>query len=135
MDSQNSSDSQIAAHLAKPFILPGQNAQPLSFRALPDGGMVVIAADGRKLWFTVNEVAKVCKELNLLAPAKPATTPGAEIPQLHEPDRNRCLSQVPGRTREGVSELISLPPDLKYLEERIHDHSHNSRKPRPRSTG
>ena len=135
MDSQNSSDLQIATHLAKPFLLPGYSGQPLSFRALPDGGMVVIAPDGRKLWFTVKEVTRACKDLKLRAPAKPAAAPGAEIQQLHEPDRTCSLSQVSGRSSEGNCSLIVLPPDLRYLKERTYDHSQYCGKPRPRSTG
>ena len=132
MDSQNSSDLQVATHLAKPYIRPGQSGQPLSFRALPDGGMVVIASDGRKLWFTVREVVKACKELNLRAPAKPAVAPGTEIPQQHEPDRTRSLTSGPARVREGESELIVLPRDLK---ERLNDYSRNNQKPGPRAPG
>ena len=56
MEAKNSLDARLAAELARPFLLPGQTGQPLSFRALPDGGMVVIAVDGRKLWFTCREV-------------------------------------------------------------------------------
>lgn len=37
--------------------------EPLSLRGLPDGGMCVIAADGRKLWFTPQQVGAAVEQL------------------------------------------------------------------------
>lgn len=37
--------------------------EPLSLRGLPDGGMCVIAADGRKLWFTPQQVGAAVEAL------------------------------------------------------------------------
>lgn len=37
--------------------------EPLSLRGLPDGGLCVIAADGRKLWFTPQQVGAAVEEL------------------------------------------------------------------------
>jgi hypothetical protein len=52
----------LAKALAAPFTPPAREQtrgqhDPLSCRSLPDGGMVVVAADGRKLWFSPAEVA------------------------------------------------------------------------------
>ena len=52
----------LAKSLAAPFT-PRCQGNPLSFRRVPEGGMVVIAADGRKLWFTAEEVAAAESEL------------------------------------------------------------------------
>ncbi len=70
VEPKNSPDAllkDLAAHLAKPFLLPGHSGQPLSLRCLPDGGMVVIAPDGRKLWFTAREVGTARHKLNMPA--------------------------------------------------------------------
>lgn len=49
-------------------------SEPLSYRLLPDGGLCVIAADGRKLWFTPLEAAaasnQAATELNQVAVAE-----------------------------------------------------------------
>ena len=37
-------------------------SEPLSYRLLPDGGLCVIAADGRKLWFTPLEAAEAAND-------------------------------------------------------------------------
>ena len=112
-------EPRLAQHLAAPFARPGYPAQPLSFRLLPDGGMVVICADGRKLWFTLEEVNQARAELNMQPlpppPVKPA--PPEERP-------NPAYSSRPsGGSRDGKSEMIVLPPDLKHLEKKIHDQS------------
>jgi hypothetical protein len=52
----------LAQTLAVPFT-PRSQGNPLSCRRLPEGGMVVIAADGRKLWFDAGEVAAAESEL------------------------------------------------------------------------
>jgi hypothetical protein len=130
MESKNSPDLQVAAHLAKPFLLPGQTGQPLSLRCLPDGGMVVIAVDGRKLWFTAREVGRARKELSM-----PQVRASADesIPRLHEIDpRKKHLNARPiGKTRDGMSEMLALPENLKHLEKPIHDQSHKPQKPNP----
>jgi hypothetical protein len=81
-------------------------------RLLPDGGMVVIAADGRKLWFSADEVTAAREKLagqskpqkSSLPPVKLNKMPGA-IPTVH--------NGIPLRT--------SITKDLKVK----HDHSHN----------
>lgn len=56
----------LAKALVNPYSPPtngrGQSL-PLSWRALPEGGMVVVAGDGRKLWFNAEEVQKAQEEL------------------------------------------------------------------------
>jgi hypothetical protein len=126
-----SAEALLAAHLAKPFLLPGQTGQPLSFRGLPDGGMVVIAADGRKLWFTTLEVGRARKQLKQPTVTSPKNNDG---PRLHEPDP-RHPAVTSGRkagSRDGKSEMIVLPESLKHIEEEIHARSARYPKPRPR---
>jgi hypothetical protein len=112
----SNTEMRLAQKLAAPFALPGRSTQPLSFRLLPEGGMVVISSDGRKLWFTLEEVNAARQELGL--PVKnPA--PGTRKPQQKPADR---ITATPcGGSRDGQSEMIMLPPDLKHLEKLIHD--------------
>jgi hypothetical protein len=138
MESKNSPELNIlAAHLAKPFLLPGQSGQPLSLRSLPDGGMVVIAVDGRKLWFTPLEVCRARKELNQPAAKKAVRNTQSNVAALHEPDpRKRRMDARPiGKNRDGMSEMIVLPESLKHLEERTHDQSRTPQKPRSSAAG
>ncbi len=140
MDSKNSPDAAplaLASHLAKPFLLPGQSGQPLSLRSLPDGGMVVIACDGRKLWFTALEVCRARREMNLPAVQPPKLDPGAKVPRLRDlgPGNKPPTAKPVGKSRDGMSEMIALPPELKYLEERIHDDSRKHSKPRTANSG
>jgi hypothetical protein len=95
--------------------------------------MVVIAADGRKLWFTPLEVGRARKALNQPEVKKPASAAGSNIAPLHEPDplRKRLSAKPIGKTRDGMSELLVLPEELKYLEERYHDQPRKYQKPRP----
>ena len=61
MAAKLSPEMMLAKVLTAPFTAAGKgqaHGNPLSCRSLPDGGMVVIAADGRKLWFSVAEVEK-----------------------------------------------------------------------------
>ena len=112
----DSPELKLAQHLAAPYHRPGQGSRPLSWRSLPDGGMVVISADGRKLWFTLEEANSAREALGM----KPAHPPG--LPPV-KPTKSRASaisSRPPAGTREGKSEMIVLPPDLKHLEERIH---------------
>jgi hypothetical protein len=77
-------DLLLAQTLAAPFT-PRSQGTPLSMRLLPDGGMVVIAADGRKLWFSAEEVAATREKLaekcrsvkSNLPPVKLVKTPNA----------------------------------------------------------
>jgi hypothetical protein len=139
MESKNSPDAEtqslLAAHLAKPFLLPGQSGQPLSLRSLPDGGLVVIASDGRKLWFTALEVCRARQALNQPAVKKAALS--ANTPTLHEPDPRKPVisSHLTAKSRDGMSEVLVLPQELKYLEERHHDPTRNHPKPRPTNPG
>ena len=107
----------LAECLAAPFTRPGYPDAPLSFRTLPEGGMVVICADGRKLWFTLEEVNRARAELNLPPLPQPPAKP---VPREVRPDPS-ISSRPPGGSRDGKSEMIVLPPDLKHLEKRIHD--------------
>jgi hypothetical protein len=56
-------DLLLAQTLAAPFT-PCSQGTPLSLRRLPDGGLVVIAVDGRKLWFSAAEVNAAREKLN-----------------------------------------------------------------------
>ncbi|KAF0112239.1 MAG: hypothetical protein FD147_300 [Chloroflexi bacterium] len=131
MDPKNHVEQTLAAHLAHPFMLPGQSGQPLSCRSLPDGGMVVIAQDGRKLWFTPLEVGRARKELNLPAVRIPQNLSASNVPHLHEPDTRRpqITSRPSGGSRDGMSEMIALPDSLKHLEDRIHGRTARDKKP------
>ncbi len=55
-------DRLVAQTLAAPFT-PRSQGNPLSFKPLHDGGMVVISADGRKLWFSAAEVQAARRQL------------------------------------------------------------------------
>ena len=61
-------DLLLAQTLAAPFT-PRSQGTPLSMRLLPEGGMVIIAADGRKLWFSADEVNAAREKLT--QPVKP----------------------------------------------------------------
>lgn len=133
MESKNNPEMLLAAHLAKPFLLQGQSGQPLALRCLPDGGMVVIAPDGRKLWFTALEVGKVRKALNQPAVKKPETQAGSKGITLHEPDprKPKLTSRPCGGSRDGMSEIITLPESLKHVEELVDANTRRYQKPRP----
>ncbi|MEA5078047.1 MAG: hypothetical protein VB013_05705 [Anaerolineaceae bacterium] len=55
METNSNPDRLIAQTLAAPFT-PRSQGNPLSFKPLHDGGMVVVISDGRKLWFSAAEV-------------------------------------------------------------------------------
>lgn len=55
METNSNPDLLIAQTLAAPYT-PRSQGNPLSFRPLEDGGMVVVISDGRKLWFSAAEV-------------------------------------------------------------------------------
>jgi hypothetical protein len=127
MEAKNNLEARLAGDLARPFLLPGQTGQPLSFRALPDGGMVVIAADGRKLWFTCREVNVVRQKMRA-----PAVKPTAANDGLRDEDFSKPSKYTPhARFREGDSEMIILPPDLKHLERDYRDQPDFPGRPRP----
>ncbi len=108
-------EQRLAQRLAAPFTRPGRGKAPLSFRLLPEGGMVVISADGRKLWFTLEEVNAARAELGLpLLKAPPQPEKKKEEPT---PLPDSSYRTVP-RTRDGQSEMLVLPPDLKHLEQK-----------------
>lgn len=132
MESKNNPDLHLAAHLVKPFLLPGQTGQPLSLRCLPDGGMVVIAADGRKLWFTALEVNRARKALHQSATKSAVLPADAGVKPLHEIDpRKSSLNSRPiGKSRDGMSEMIVLPPSLKHLEEKVDANNRKYQNPR-----
>jgi hypothetical protein len=112
-----SNEQRLAAHLGVPFARPGQCKAPLSFRLLPEGGMVVISADGRKLWFTLDEVNIARCELGL-----PEVKP-PHIPREKKEENDRqpdITSRPPPGNRDGKSEMIVLPPELKHLEQKAH---------------
>jgi hypothetical protein len=136
MASKNSPDLLLATHLAKLFLLPGQTGQPLSLRCLPDGGMVVIAADGRKLWFTALEVCRARRALHQ-PETKSTVLPADEgVKPLHNIDPRKIdLNSRPiGKSRDGMSEMIVLPPSLKHLEEKVNANARKYQKPRPPDT-
>jgi hypothetical protein len=62
METNSNPNRLVAEALAAPFTLRGQG-NPLSFKPLHDGGMVVITADGRKLWFSAAEVQAARRQL------------------------------------------------------------------------
>lgn len=113
---------KLASRLASPFMHPGQGNRPLSYRLLPDGGMVVISADGRKLWFTREEVNQTRAELGMSPLPPPPTPPQHAEEPIHLP----FSSRPSGGSRDGKSEMIVLPPDLKHIEEKIHGRSDRS---------
>jgi len=81
--------------------------------------MVVICSDGRKLWFTLEEVNQARVKLNMHPLPPPPVKPAPP-----EKRTNPVYSSRPaGGSRDGKSEMIVLPPDLKHLEKKIHDQS------------
>ena len=132
MAMQPSSDLRLAAHLANPFLLPGQSGQPLSLRSLADSGMVVITPDGHKLWFTALEVCRAKKEMNQDTTPKTKAVRGTKVLHEIDPRKSTLTAKPSGKSRDGLSEMIVLPEDLKYLEEQINVDSRNH--PKPHST-
>ncbi len=113
----DSPDLKLAQHLAGPFTRSGQDHRPLSCRLLPDGGMVVISADGRKLWFTLEETNLARAELGMKTKKAPVAAPARE----EEKAVPVISSRPPAGTRDGRSEMIVLPPDLRHLEDKNYD--------------
>ena len=112
-----SPELKLVERLAAPFARAGEPGKPLSYRLLPEGGMVVISADGRKLWFTLEEVNQARAELGM----QPVAAKERPQPPPDEPRNPNITSRPPAGTRDGKSEMIVLPPDLKHIEKMIHD--------------
>jgi hypothetical protein len=80
MATKISSEQLLAATLAAPYS-PRSQGKPLSLRKLSDGGMVVIAASGQKLWFDAAEVQKARMALKQAA-SLPQPTPSRKPRKL-----------------------------------------------------
>lgn len=104
-------DLLLAQTLAAPFTPRGQGS-PLSLRRLPDGGMVVIAGDGRKLWFSPAEVETARDRLEEQAKKE------GQLPASKTPVKLAAAIQPPSRAHEGAPLRAAISPDLKVK----HDH-------------
>lgn len=79
--------------------------------------MVVISADGRKLWFTLEEANTAREKLGL-----PQVKVIKAVVKPEKVEFNPDISSRPsGGSRDGLSEMIVLPPDLKHLEGKAND--------------
>ena len=101
-------NAKVAETLAAPFSNgKGRGSAPLSFRLLPEGGMVVITNDGRKLWFSADEVDAVKENAGNNAP-------GQEPNQRQATSRFQPSGLLPkaekSRTYDGMPVLTVLPP-------------------------
>ena len=78
--------------------------------------MVVIAVDGRKLWFTCREVNVERQKFRVPAVKPTTANDGLKDPdtRLNPPSNNRMRAYAKGNKHQ-----IFLPPELEYLEERI----------------
>jgi len=112
MSTQNDLHQRVAQKLVQPFSRArGRSSAPLAYRLLADGGMVVITSDGRKLWFTAEEVSKVMEDL----------VPNAGEEQK-ETAKNTSRFKPTGLLREGdrpsayngLPALVVLPPSQKH---------------------
>lgn len=111
MSTQNDLHQKVAQKLVQPFSRArGRGSAPLAYRLLVEGGMVVITSDGRKLWFTADEVSKVMEDL----------APGTGEEQK-ETVKNTSRFKPTGLLREGdkpsayngLPALVVLPPSQK----------------------
>lgn len=111
MPSKSDPIQRAAELLARPFArIKGRGSAPLSFRRLPEGGMVVITADGRKLWFSAEEVNTVIESPESEPPdcssapqtARSRFKPGGLMPKQEAP-----------AAYSGMPALIVLPPAEK----------------------
>lgn len=105
MPAKSNPDLLLAQTLAAPFTPRGQGS-PLSLRWLPDGGMVVIAADGRKLWFTAVEVSSA--RAKILQTAKDQ----APAPHLHGPVKLVNPVEDNARASSCMPLIASIPEDF-----------------------
>ena len=108
MSSKNNLQARIAEALAKSFSSGrGRAGAPLAFRLLPEGGMVVIAADGRKLWFSADEVDQAAESLSVKAD-------GVESMAKTFQSRFKPTGLTPKEEKpsayNGMPALIVLPP-------------------------
>jgi hypothetical protein len=101
-------DLLLAQTLAAPFT-PCSQGTPLSLRRLPDGGMVVIAGDGRKLWFSADEVTAAREKL-----AGPPASVRSSLP----PVKLTKKSVPEAEAHKGAPLRAAISPDLKVK----HDH-------------
>jgi hypothetical protein len=104
-------DLLLAQTLAAPFT-PCSQGKPLSLRRLPDGGMVVIAADGRKLWFSAEEVAAAGAKLEEQCKPVKSSLPPVKLAK-QQPQQHTAHKGTPLRA--------AVAPDIKVK----HDHSDN----------
>ncbi len=108
MSAKSNPDLQIAEQLAAPFTaVKGRGGATLSYRVLENGGMVVITADGRKLWFTAEEVAEAREELTGEKQESKPKTLSKQQPGL--PPRQAATS-THARVYDGMPVLTVLPP-------------------------
>lgn len=109
MSAKSNLNQQIAETLAAPFTaVKGRGSQPLSHRALENGGMVVITADGRKLWFSAEEVAEASEKLTG-EPREIKNQPAPVRPAAHTMKNTAAPAQSP-RAYDGMPVLTVLPP-------------------------
>ncbi len=79
MEPNSNPDRIIAQTLAAPYT-PRSQGNPLSFRLLPDGGMVVVISDGRKLWFSAAEVQAARRQVRAQKDAEAHPTQRGNVP-------------------------------------------------------
>ncbi len=108
MQPKTDPNAKIAETLAAPFSNgKGRGSAPLSFRLLPEGGMVVITNDGRKLWFSTEEVAAARENVVIKAPGQVSN-------QRQATSRFQPTGLLPktqkSRTYNGMPVLTVLPP-------------------------
>jgi hypothetical protein len=99
---------RVAELLARPFSQGrGRASAPLSFRLLPEGGMVVITSDGRKLWFSAVEVSTALESLQTESNGSVQGTHAAR--SRFKPKGLMQRQQAP-QAYEGMPSLIVFPP-------------------------
>jgi len=108
---QNDLLQRSAELLAKPFSKDrGRGSAPLSYRSLPEGGMVVITADGRKLWFSAEEVRDAIDSLKQKSPLHPTSS---QLPRSRFKPGGLMPRQEAPAAYDGMPSLIVLPPATK----------------------
>ena len=102
---------RLAELLARPFSHGmGRGSAPLSFRLLPDGGMVVITTDGRKLWFSKEEVNAASESLQSESTGSAQGSSAAK--SRFKPQGLVQPNQHP-QAYNGMPSLIAFPPNEK----------------------